>query len=198
MNTTAFDYALVFTLKWEGGYSNDRDDPGGETKYGITKATFEHAKRLGIVSKSGVGEITREDAEAIYRALYWEPLKCGELPLWAGVLVFDTAVNQGLYWAVLHLQSALNSLYIHDTRAPRYYLKEDGVLGEKTLSAVRDLRFRAYTEIKQLFIRLYCVNRDIRYTEIILNNPKLKKFLRGWFLRTSDLQDYAKTFLEEV
>lgn len=197
MKTTAFDYALVFTLKWEGGYTDDPDDPGGRTKYGITESTFEYAKRRGIVFKDSVREIDREDAEVIYRRLFWEPLRCDDMPLWVATLVFDTGVNQGLYWAGVHLQGALNDLYLHDRRAPYFKLKEDGIIGEKTLSAVRDLRFRTFLETKRLFIRLYCVNRDIRYTEIVLNNPRTKKFLRGWFLRTSDLQDYANSLMEE-
>lgn len=191
-----FDYALVFTLKWEGGYVDDPDDPGGKTKYGITEETFEYAKSEGIIFKESVKDIDREDAEAIYRRLFWERLSCDKMPLWVAVLVFDTGVNQGLYWAGLHLQRALNGLKEHHGRSPLFNLKEDGIIGPKTLAAVNVLRYQAPDEIKRLFVRLYCVNRDLRYVEIVFKNNRLEKFLRGWFLRTSDLQDYAESLME--
>ena len=36
----AFDDAVDFTLKWEGGYVNNPKDPGGETKFGISKRSY--------------------------------------------------------------------------------------------------------------------------------------------------------------
>lgn len=36
-----FEKAFSFVLKWEGVYTNDKDDPGGETKYGISKKAFQ-------------------------------------------------------------------------------------------------------------------------------------------------------------
>ncbi|ADO44960.1 protein of unknown function DUF847 [Hydrogenobacter thermophilus TK-6] len=193
MKTTAFDYALLFTLKWEGGYVNDPNDPGGETNYGITRRTLELARQKGLVFKESVKDIDREDAAVIYRRFYWEPLKCDDMPLWVAVLVFDTGVNQGIRYAGLHLQSALNNLKHHG--GAYFSLAEDGMIGDKTLSALRELSIHPL-EVKQLFIRLYCVNRDIRYTELVGNNPKLKKFLKGWFFRTSSLQDYANSLME--
>lgn len=193
---TAFDYALAFTLKWEGGYVNNPDDPGGKTKYGITGKTLEYAREYGITLPENVAELTEREAETIYRLLYWERLKCNRMPAWTAVVVFDTGVNQGIYWASLHLQRALNDLHHHHNRAPVYNLKEDGIIGEKTLSAVNDLRFRVLADVKRLFIRLYCVNRDLRYVELTFKNRRLQKFLKGWFLRTSDLQSYTETLLE--
>jgi lysozyme family protein len=35
-----FDKAIEIILKHEGGYVNDPDDPGGETKFGITKRNY--------------------------------------------------------------------------------------------------------------------------------------------------------------
>jgi len=36
----AFEVALNFVLKWEGGYVNDPRDSGGETKFGISKKAY--------------------------------------------------------------------------------------------------------------------------------------------------------------
>ena len=35
-----FSEAIEIVLKHEGGYVNDPDEPGGETKYGISKRSF--------------------------------------------------------------------------------------------------------------------------------------------------------------
>ena len=187
-------YILPFTLKWEGGYSDDKDDPGGETKYGIEELTFKEAKKRGIISVGSVRELTKEDATKIYRKLYWEPIKGDDLPLWAGMLVFDTAVNQGQKWGVLYLQKALNWLCDETGgKVPKSKVTEDGVIGYETIAAVRYVNAGSLQKDIDECIRAYCVNRELRYLEIIMNAPKLQKFAKGWFMRTCDLQDYAKT-----
>jgi len=192
---TAFDYAITFTLAYEGGFVNDKDDPGKKTKYGITEWTFRHAKSLNLVQAERIEDLTEEEAKRIYYSLYWLPLKCDEMPRYAAILTFDTAVNQGHKWAILHLQKALNDLHLFSKTAMTYRLKEDGIIGPKTITALKDMHFRGFRNDKLTFVRLYCVNRELRYLEIILNRQALKKFAKGWFRRTSELQDFAETFV---
>jgi hypothetical protein len=94
-----FDAALAFTLQWEGGYSCDPDDPGGETNWGISKRTYPHLDIKGL---------TRDDAAAIYRRDYWDSLKLdGEFtPL--DITLFDSAVNLGP-WRALHFKRQAGS-----------------------------------------------------------------------------------------
>lgn len=81
--------AIDLTITLEGGdnYTNDPRDPGGETRFGISKRY-----NPDIEIKS----LTRDDARAIYRSRYWDPLRLdgfGYLPFaWK---VFDIAVTQG-------------------------------------------------------------------------------------------------------
>ena len=74
---TAFDNAFAQTVAYEGGYSNDPDDHGGRTMYGITEEVFKDAIRRGIISpiKTDVREITLEQAKAIYLFDYWHKLR---------------------------------------------------------------------------------------------------------------------------
>jgi lysozyme family protein len=58
-----FERALAFTLRWEGGLSQDPDDPGGTTKYGISARAHPEVD---------VRNLTLEDAKEIYRKEYWE------------------------------------------------------------------------------------------------------------------------------
>ena len=82
-----FKRSLEFTLKWEGGYVNDPRDPGGETKWGISKRFHPDLDIKGL---------TAEQAAGIYATEYWGPSGCDALPYPLCACVFDTAVNLGV------------------------------------------------------------------------------------------------------
>lgn len=79
--------ALKFTLSWEGGYVNDPEDPGGETKWGIAKAFHPNLD---------IKNLTPEQAAEIYYKEYWEPAWCDMLPAPHNTVMFDTAVLMGV------------------------------------------------------------------------------------------------------
>lgn len=81
-----FDKAIAFTLGIEGGYSNDLKDPGGETKFGISKRSYPNID---------IRTLTFDDAKAIYQRDFWEPLGCDNLPFPIDCILFDTGVNMG-------------------------------------------------------------------------------------------------------
>lgn len=93
----------------EGGLSLEPSDPGnwtggavqlGEmkgTKWGLSAASF---PTLDIPT------ITRDQAIAIYFALYFQKASCSVLPAMLGLLVMDAAVNNGVGRAVRWLQAA--------------------------------------------------------------------------------------------
>jgi hypothetical protein len=87
MNTLPFRKALEFTLKWEGGYVNDPSDPGGETKWGISKRAYPN---LDIYN------LTPEMAATIYYRDYFVPSGAVDVGLPDCIVVFDTAVNVGV------------------------------------------------------------------------------------------------------
>lgn len=96
---TNFDLAYTFTKKWEGGYVNNAADPGGETKYGISKRAYPN---LDIVA------LTEEDAKAIYLRDYWNVMHDSDRPIAYACAVFDTAVNCGIARATLWLAESNN------------------------------------------------------------------------------------------
>lgn len=102
-------------LKIEGGYVNDPKDPGGETKYGISKRAF---------PKEDILNLTEQRAKELYKKFYWDFCKCEELPYPLDIFLFDAAVNHGVIGAVRILQEALE-------------LKPDGILGEITISTIK-------------------------------------------------------------
>lgn len=96
---TDFDRALVFVLSKEGGYVNDPRDPGGETKFGISKKAYPDLT---------IKNLTKEDAADIYRIDYWQKAGCQELEWPLNLVVFDTAVNLGVKRALRIKEEAFN------------------------------------------------------------------------------------------
>lgn len=90
-----FDRALAFVFGVEGGYSNDPDDHGGPTRFGVTQATYDGYRAAVKLPTQEVSEITRDEATAIYRTNFWDVLGCEKLPWPLAVVVFDAAVNHG-------------------------------------------------------------------------------------------------------
>ena len=87
--------ALTFTSKWEGGFSNDKADPGGKTKYGISDAGDGTVDGL-VEGKTKVEDLTLPQAMEIYYRKYWLASGCGKLELPDAVAKFDAAVNCGV------------------------------------------------------------------------------------------------------
>ena len=86
--TPLFEFAFNFTVGIEGGYSNNPKDPGGETKFGISKRFHPY---LDIKS------LTIEQAHDIYLREYWNLAGCESVADGrAAVLLFDIAVNEGV------------------------------------------------------------------------------------------------------
>jgi lysozyme family protein len=114
--TDLFPAALAFVLLKEGGarVTDDPDDPGGLTKYGISQRAY---PRLDIRN------LTEAQASSVYRADYWTPAGCADVPGSIGIMLFDIAVNQGRGTAAKLLQEAAG-------------LVPDGKIGPRTLAAV--------------------------------------------------------------
>lgn len=111
---TAFERALELVLRHEGGYVNDPHDPGGETKYGISKRAYPN---------EDIRNMTQDRAAQIYRADYWTPIRGNDLPESVAPMVFSMAVNMGVRVAIKHLQYCLG-------------VQSDGIIGPKTLAAL--------------------------------------------------------------
>lgn len=110
----------------EGGYSNDHNDSGGETMYGITKAV---ARENGYTGE--MKNLPKATASEIFYKKYWLAGKLDKVKSTKiAFLVLDTNVNHGLKNATIILQRALNRCDAG--------LKVDGIFGAKTLQAVND------------------------------------------------------------
>ncbi len=105
----AFLDSLAFTLKWEGGYSNNIHDAGGATNFGVTHLvydTYRHSKHLPF---QDVKNITAEEVNDIYYNSYWKQAKCEAMPRKIAMTVFDFAVNSGVGRSIIKLQTAIGA-----------------------------------------------------------------------------------------
>lgn len=109
------DKIIARIIELEGGYVNDFNDPGGETKYGISKRSYPDVD---------IKNLNTYMAAQIYRDDYWGPVHGGDLPTGLDLLMMDCAVNCGVHRAVLLLQETLRA-------------KPDGIFGPKTRNKLR-------------------------------------------------------------
>jgi len=98
MENQNFKNSLAFTLKWEGGYSNDSQDPGKETNFGISKAANPDID---------VKTLDKQKTSELYWNRYWMPSGAYYHPWPLCAAVFDAAVHHGPATAIKLLNTAL-------------------------------------------------------------------------------------------
>jgi lysozyme family protein len=128
MSASSYDAALARVLTYEGGYSNHPDDPGGVTLEGVTQAVYDAFRdKKGLPRKAHFASMRTDGAwiaerNEIYRARYWNVLRCDDLPVGVDLAVFDYGVNSGVSRAAKVLQRVLD-------------VADDGAIGPITLAA---------------------------------------------------------------
>lgn len=110
-----FYNALTFTIAREGGYVNDPDDPGGETKWGISK-TFH--------PDEDIKNLSPERAAEIYYNEYWVPSGASELPAPLCTVVFDSAVLCGVSRAREWLDESQGEISAYLTARRRHHIRK--------------------------------------------------------------------------
>lgn len=166
-----FDEALPAILKFEGGYVNDKDDPGGATNKGITQAVFDVWRKSKEQDYKAVRWIQDKEVAAIYHQNYWKDGGCNGMPQAAALVHFDFCVNAGTWQAAKTLQKVLG-------------VKADGKVGPITLTAAKE-----YGD--ENLVRAYSNARREFYTKLATRRPVLAKFLSGWLKRTNECEKRA-------
>jgi hypothetical protein len=152
---TAFELAVEKLLEHEGGYVNDPDDSGGETNFGISKASY---------PGEDIKNLTRERAIEIYKKDWWDPYPYEGIDGKLAAKVFDISVNVGVKTAHRRFQEAINNFVI-----PK--IKVDGIFGKGTKAAANlcdpDKLCDTFKKTMESYYRG-------------LNKPK---YLKGWLNR---------------
>lgn len=168
-----FDSAFEQVLAHEGGYSNDPDDPGGETYRGIARKM--QPDWLGwqiidlIKKQSGFPdslsalhdvEIDRQlqyEVKTFYYQNFWMKLSGDKLnSQQVAASIFDFAVNAGMVVSISLAQKVAGA-------------KTDGVMGPKTLEAINQFN-------PDHFLAAFAVDKISRYVDICKKRPASKKY----------------------
>ena len=166
----------------EGFYSNDRFDPGGITKYGVslrlavTLGDLDgdghpdlDINRDGVINSKDIMALTLQDAAKVYYHVFWKVQPYGLMPKDISRKIFDLAVNMGHKPAHKLLQRAVRSV-------SKTVLIEDGIIGKATLDAV------GRSNQPTLLAALRSEAAGF-YRMLVQTNPKSSKYLGGWLNR---------------
>jgi len=152
--------AINIVLTEEGGYSNNPKDPGGETKYGISKRSYPNVN---------IAALTIDGAKSLYYRDFWqsEPYqKINNTEL--ATKLFSLGVNMGHTMAFTLIQRAL--------RAVGTQVDEDGVLGDKTITAINAANAPSLLAALRSEAASY-------YRTLAAKNNNVSIFLKGWLNR---------------
>jgi hypothetical protein len=126
---TDWQKAIEFVLRWEGGFSADKNDPGNYTGGKVGVGEFKGTK-FGISAGSyptvDIVNLTKEQAVQIYERDYWQRSGADKLPWPLNLVVFDSAVNAGVGKAQRWLQQSESSAYRYLALRLEFYTKIDG------------------------------------------------------------------------
>ena len=175
----AFEKAMAHVAEWEGVYSNDKYDAGGETKYGVC---MEFLRDLGtrgggdinhdgVVDRRDVIAVTKQDAKKIFKKEFWDKPKLERFHPIVAMMMFDSNVNCGCRQTNKLLQRAVKTA-------------DDGIIGPKTIAAAEAM------PVSQIIAR-FSEQRRRFYNGLASNKPTQKKFLKGWLNRTNACERLA-------
>jgi lysozyme family protein len=158
-----FEKAIKVVLAHEGGYVDSETDPGGETKYGISKRSYPN---------EDIKNLTVEDAKRIYMHDWWMPNRYDTISNDdAATKIFDTAVNVGAKRAHRFAQQALNKNGKN--------LTEDGIFGPASIAALNN------TDSERFLASFRTIQADY-YKGLVATKPSLAVYLRGWLIRAEN------------
>ncbi len=95
MAASNYPACLAFTLKYEGGNSDDPRDPGGRTRKGVTQATYDAFRGRNGLPRQDVFAMPDAEMQQIYKNSYWDAVGGDSLRAGEDLVVFDFAVNSG-------------------------------------------------------------------------------------------------------
>lgn len=188
-----FSIAHAFTVRWEGGLSDDAADRGGMTKFGVdlammqdiasTQAGRDTLDRMGIilpVTRNTIKNLTETQAASIYRWQAWEMLNLDLIPLRPAVVLYDAAVNSGPRQSVKFAQRGYNACVAYGQP-----LDTDGIMGPATRKAMQQ------AETDKILMAMLD-QREKFFNDLVRAKPSQEVFLAGWLNRVTDLRRYVR------
>lgn len=161
-----YDDSLRRLLVHEGGYINHPSDPGGPTNFGITIYDYRKYIKAGATADD-VRAMSIADAKRIYRARYWDAMRCDDLLGGVDYAIFDYGVNSGTGRAPKVLQRLLG-------------VAADGEIGPVTLEVMR-------SRDPKVLVAAIC-NERLKFLQALKTWPV---FGKGWGRRVAEVRAAA-------
>ena len=154
-----FDLVIVN----EGGFVDNKLDPGGATNWGCTQAVWE--QYIGHkVTVDDMKALTKEEVKPLYKKRYWDAVYGDALPSGLDYCIFDCAINSGVGRASKFIQELVG-------------VPADGAIGNNTISAITQIN--AVTLINE-----FCDKRQ-GFLESLKTFPT---FGKGWTKRVQEVR----------
>jgi len=155
----SFDLVIVN----EGGFVDNKLDPGGATNWGCTQAVWEGY--IGHkVSVDDMKALTKEDVKPLYKKRYWDAIHGDAIPSGLDYCLFDCAINSGVNRSAKIIQEIVGVF-------------ADGAIGNNTVSAITQLN--PVTAINE-----FCDKRQA-FLESLKTFPV---FGKGWTKRVAEVR----------
>lgn len=182
-----FLYAVDVILEHEGGFVDNKHDPGGATNYGISLRWLKSlvgdpesdVDQDGDVDADDIKHLTPAKARKFYQRYWWDRYAYNNITnIGVATKVFDMSVNMGGKQAHKLTQRAMRAVGVE--------LVDDGILGPISFDAINKA-------LPQLLIpALRCTQAGFYYA-LVMRNEALRKngvdvedfsvFLKGWLNR---------------
>lgn len=194
-----FSVANTFTQKWEKGYVNHPNDPGGATYNGVSlrflKQTGTDINGDGIIDARDILDLyRRKDQESVdlifYKAFWRDPMLDQYASLPVQIALYDCNVNTGRTQSVKCLQKACN--FIKGASC----LIIDGIAGSRTVSLCKEI----IAEGSGFKLALACIEERLAFHNMLAEKSPYpdgrdyRPFIKGWRNRVNDLKQYAARF----
>ena len=168
--TTAFQLVIAH----EGGYSNDPDDPGGETYKGVARKIFSKwdgwlkidtwKRQTGFPANLDKDIDLQQNVVDFYRVNFWDKMNGDNISIQkVAESIFDFGVNAGIGTSVSLAQMVVQA-------------DPDGVLGQHSVDAINGFD-------PEYFIAAFTVAKIARYISIVKKRPTSQKYFYGWTCR---------------
>jgi lysozyme family protein len=169
-----FNQAIGVILTHEGGWVNNKNDPGGATNYGISLrfvlSLADHSyfdlNHDGQVNGDDIRIMPKELAIKVYKEQFWDKFGYGNIVnQTVATKIFDMCVNMGSGQAHKIVQRALG-------------IADDGVLGNGSRAAIN-------AQDPNALVPKICDGQKAFYNNLVAQKPQYQEFLSGWLYRAA-------------
>lgn len=175
-----FNRSIETVLRHEGFFSDDKSDPGGATKWGISLSYLQSLPPVqadinkdGAVDTKDIRSLDLEKAKEIYKIGWWDRYHYSEIQdTRVATKVLDLSVNMGASQAHKLVQRALG-------------INDDGILGAQSIKAINDSNpGKLIQAISDEAMSLYVALTFKRIQTMGITEGG--KYLKGWLRRAYD------------